>query len=199
MNKVKWLSATSALILAMGIPGCAQSAPQDAPSSAPTPPPTAAVFRPKVGDARQKPAANADFDGDWSVEWCDKTHPGSDCGGFNITLVQEDDRICGTYSGANAGLSQIDDGSPRAILGAVVRNVAILAISSARSGDIYLVRASVTDDSMQWQVLDTVLNADGDIDVIAYDDTLARQSHGAQPSEHYTAAAKDCAAQASVN
>src|SRR3546814_4050060 len=58
-------------------------------------PPTAAVFRPKVGDARQKPAANADFDGDWSVEWCDKTHPGSDCGGFNITLVQEDDRICG--------------------------------------------------------------------------------------------------------
>src|SRR3546814_1929309 len=91
------------------------------------------------------------------------------------------------------------DGSPRAILGAVVRNVAILAISSTRSGDIYLVRASVTDDSMQWQVLDTVLNADGDIDVIAYDDTLARQSHGAQPSEHYIAAAKDCAAQASVN
>src|SRR3546814_3816081 len=96
-------------------------------------------------------------------------------------------------------LSQIDDGSPRAILGAVVRNVAILAIASTRSGDIYLVRASVTDDSMQWQVLDTVLNADGDIDVIAYDDTLARQSHGAQPSEHYIAAAKDCVAQASVN
>src|SRR3546814_6739693 len=108
----------------------------------PLPPPTAVVFRPKVGDARQKPAANADFDGDWSVEWCDKTHPGSDCGGFNITLVQEDDRICGTYSGANAGLSQIDDGSPRAILGAVVRNVAILAISSTRSGDIYLDRKS---------------------------------------------------------
>src|SRR3546814_11654583 len=80
-----------------------------------------------------------------------------------------------------------DLGSPRAILGAVVRNVAILAISSTRSGDIYLVRASVTDDSMQWQVLDTVLNADGDIDVIAYDDTLARQSHGPRPSEPYIA------------
>src|SRR3546814_3877548 len=89
VDKVKWLSATSVLILAMGMLGCAQSAPQDAPSSAPTPPPTAAVFRPKVGDARQKPAANADFDGDWSVEWCDKTHPGSDCGGFNITRSEE--------------------------------------------------------------------------------------------------------------
>src|SRR3546814_17061340 len=132
VDKVKWLSATSALILAMGILGCAQSAPQDAPSSAPTPPPTAVVFRPKVGDARQKPAANADFDGDWSVEWCDKTHPGSDCGGFNFNLVQEDDRICGTYTGAKAGRSQLDDRTPCEILVAVVSNVAILAIPNTQ-------------------------------------------------------------------
>src|SRR3546814_18505139 len=76
VDKVKWLSATSVLILAMGMLGCAQSAPHAAPSSAPTPPPTAAVFRPRVGDARPTPAATADFDGDWSVEWCDTTHPG---------------------------------------------------------------------------------------------------------------------------
>src|SRR3546814_14355217 len=88
---------------------------------------------------------NADFDGDWSVEWCDKTHPGSDCGGFNITLVQQDDRICGTYSGANAGLSQIDAGSPRAILGAVVRNVAIIAILCTRSAGISIVLPPATD------------------------------------------------------
>src|SRR3546814_11640844 len=96
VDKVKWLSATSALILAMGILGCAQSAPQDAPSSAPTPPPTAVVFRPKVGDARPKPAANSNFDGDWSVEWCVNTHPGLAFGAFNIPLLLGDDRICVT-------------------------------------------------------------------------------------------------------
>src|SRR3546814_3688481 len=143
VDKVKWLSATSALILAMGILGCAQSAPQDAPSSAPTPPPTAVVFRPKVGDARQKPAANADFDGDWSVEWCDKTHPGSDFGGFNITLVQEDDRICGPYSGAPAGLSPIHDGSTREILGALVRNDANRETSPTRNVNNHLWDASM--------------------------------------------------------
>ncbi len=47
---------------------------------------------------RQKPPAvsddsiqesKTDFNGGWSVRWCDKANPKLDCGGFNITLVQD--------------------------------------------------------------------------------------------------------------
>src|SRR3546814_18450748 len=88
VDKVKWLSATSALILAMGILGCAQSAPQDAPSSAPTPPPTAVVFRPKVAADRQKPAPNAAQHGDWQGEWSVQPQPGGHVGGSNHNSLQ---------------------------------------------------------------------------------------------------------------
>ncbi|MFC7519849.1 hypothetical protein ACFQS6_05600 [Xanthomonas populi] len=45
-------------------------------------------------------AAKANFNGAWSVKWCDETNPKLDCCGFNVTLVQEGDRICGDLGGA---------------------------------------------------------------------------------------------------
>jgi hypothetical protein len=134
------------------------------------------------------------FDGEWSVQWCDKTDPRADCGGFNLSLAQNGDRLCGTYDGARARLSQIDEGDARAIHGAVVGNVAILTIESARSGDIYLVRASVQGDVLRWRMLDTVKDVDGDIDIIAYDDTLRRNSRRASVSERRTEVVRGCAA-----
>lgn len=120
-------------------------------------------------------AAKPNFSGDWFVRWCDKNAPQADCGGFSITLVQNGDRICGSYDGARVRLLQIDEGNGRSILGAVVGRVAILTIESARSGDIYLIRATVNGDSLRWRMLDTVKDVDGDIDIIAFDETLARR------------------------
>ena len=139
-------------------------------------------------------AAKPAFDGEWSVKWCDKTDPGADCGGFFLTLVQDGDRLCGTYDGARVRLSQLDEGEPRSIRGAVVGNVAVLTIESARSGDIYLVRASVQGNTLRWRILETINDVDGDIDIIAYDDTLQRKSRGAPVSERRAGAIKDCAA-----
>lgn len=139
-------------------------------------------------------AAKPVFDGEWSVRWCDKTDPGADCGGFFLTLVQKGDRLYGTYDGARVRLTQLDEGDARAIRGAIVGNVAVLTIESARSGDIYLVRASVRGDTLRWRMLDTVKNVDGDIDIIAFDDTLKREKPQSPASERRVEAIKDCAA-----
>ena len=90
--------------------------------------------------------AKSDFSGEWGVEWCDKADPKADCGGFSVSLAQEGDRLCGSYSGARVRLTQIDEGGSRAIHGVVVGDTAVLTIESGRSGAIYLVSAGVRGD-----------------------------------------------------
>lgn len=132
------------------------------------------------------------FDGEWAVEWCDKTAPEADCGGFTIALVQQGDRLCGTYDGARVRLSQLDEGGARAIHGLAIGNDAVLTIESARSGDIHLVRASVRGDAMQWRIVDTIREVDGDIDVIALDDTLRRKPERGPHSTRRTETVSAC-------
>lgn len=134
------------------------------------------------------------FDGEWSVSWCDKTDPDADCGGFIVSLVQAGDRLCGTYDGARVRLSQLDEGDPRAIHGVIVGDAAILTIESQRSGDIYLVRASVHGETLRWRVLETIKDVEGDIDIIAHDDALQRQSRRLPVSERRAEVVKACAA-----
>ena len=128
-------------------------------------------------------AAKAGFDGEWSVKWCDQTDPQADCGGFYVSLVQDGDRLCGSYNGARVRLSQIDDGGSRAIRGVVVGDTAVLTIESGRSGAIYLVSAGVRGDRMRWMMRDTVREADQDIDIIATDDQLERRLPGNEVTE----------------
>lgn len=118
-------------------------------------------------------SANADFNGGWSVKWCDKKNPKLDCGGFNITLVQEGDRICGDFGGALVNLRQTDEGS---IIGTVAGNTAVLAVESMRSQTIVLVRADHQGGTLHWKVTDNIKRGGTDIDVIALDDILARDS-----------------------
>ncbi len=44
------------------------------------------------------------FSGAWSVQWCSKTDPSIDCGGFNVSLVQRNEAICGDFGGALVSL-----------------------------------------------------------------------------------------------
>lgn len=139
----------------------------------------------------ERPAKLA-FDGDWSVQWCDKTSPEAECGGFHLSLVQQGDRLCGTYDGARVRLSQLDEGGARAIRGVVIGNDAVMSIESGRSGDIYLVRARVRGDKMHWRIVDTVHDNEGDIDIIALDDTLRRNPSKGRPSARRSEAVSAC-------
>lgn len=122
------------------------------------------------------PAGVGSFDGSWQVKWCHPTRADLDCGGFSITLVEKQERICGTYDGARANLHQIDEGAPDSIKGARIGNTAILAVESARSGAIYLIRADLTPNGLAWKYVDEVREPDSDIDIIAMDEVLSRNT-----------------------
>ena len=94
-----------------------------------------------------------------------------DCGGFNVSLVQRNESICGDFDGALVGLRQVDEGT---VVGSAVGDTAILAVESLRSQAILLVRAERSGDTLRWKVIDDVKRGVGDIDVIALDDILIR-------------------------
>jgi hypothetical protein len=119
----------------------------------------------------------SNFSGGWSVKWCDRSNPKLDCGGFNISLVQEGNRLCGDFGGALVNLRQIDDGQ---IVGVVVGDTAILTIQSNRNNSINLVRAELQASRLKWRVVDQVRQGDsGDTDVIATNDELVRDERQA--------------------
>ncbi len=120
-----------------------------------------------------KSAPSADFSGNWSVKWCDRSNPKLDCGGFNLSLVQEGTRLCGDFGGALVNLRQIDDGQ---VVGTVVGSTAVLTIQSNRNGSISLARAELHNNTLNWQVVDEVRQGDnGDTDVISTKDELKRE------------------------
>lgn len=120
-------------------------------------------------------AAKADFNGSWSVQWCDKTDPDADCGGFDVDLTQVGDKISGESFGARARLSQIDEGG--VVHGIAIGNTAILTIESMRSGGIYLVEATIDGRCMRWKMRDTIRRSERDIDIIAGEDVLTKSSN----------------------
>lgn len=121
--------------------------------------------------ANSTAGAAGNFDGDWSVEWCDTSHSEWDCGGFDISLVQEGERLCGDFGGQRVDLSQIDEGD---IVGTVVGNTAILAVKSLRSGRIALVRADLDGHQLRWKDVDSIDRGGDDINLIAGDAVLSR-------------------------
>ncbi|MBD9478859.1 hypothetical protein [Pseudoxanthomonas sp. PXM02] len=123
-------------------------------------------------------AAKPDFNGDWSVKWCDRTNPALDCGGFSVTLVQEGDRICGDFGGALVNLRQIDDGS---VIGAAVGNTAVMAVESYRNGSIALVRATLEGSELHWREVDSIRRGGTDIAIIATNDVLVKSEETPSP------------------
>lgn len=136
-----------------------------------------------VGCASTSPAhaVKADFNGSWSVQWCDKTDPDADCGGFDVHLTQVDDTISGESFGARVRLSQIDEGG--VVHGIAIGNTAILTIESMRSGGIYLVEATIDGRCMHWKMRDTVRRSERDIDIIAGEDLLTKASNASSNNE----------------
>ena len=173
MDKIKWIISTSLLALALAADGYAQSAPQQA-SSIEQSRDAASALPTSASDAvAPLPSADTDFSGIWSVQWCDKTDPEADCGGFDIDLTQAGDKISGDAFGARVRLAQIDEGG--IIHGIAVGNTAILTIESLRSGGIYLIKAAVDGNCMRWEMRDTIRKAERDIDIIASDDVLTKR------------------------
>ncbi|MGY1457152.1 hypothetical protein ACW5F0_00635 [Luteimonas sp. A534] len=164
MEVAKRIPVAGVLLLALIAGGCSQSAAQ---RTADTETPRDAS---KALATLAATPAPADLGGNWSVEWCDRSQPDLDCGGFNVTLVQDGEKLCGDYGGALVNQRQVDEGD---IVGTVVGNTAVLAVESGRNGMIALVRAELHGGALHWREVDNIRRGDTDTAVIATDDTLA--------------------------
>ena len=102
-------------------------------------------------------AAKPDFNGPWSVKWCDKAQPDRECGGFSLYLVQEGERICGEHQVATAGLARLDEGQPGTVLGTVSGNKATVVIDATRSGAKYLATAERSGNRLKWRIVGMVV------------------------------------------
>lgn len=119
--------------------------------------------------------AKGTFTGAWSVQWCDKSQPAADCGGFTVYLVEQGGRICGAHDGASPGLSRLDEGGDRSVLGMAVGSTAVLTVQSGRSGGVSLVTVKRQRDALNWLRTETVTQGNGDTDVIANKAVLRRE------------------------
>ena len=135
--------------------------------------------------------SKANFSGGWSVKWCDKKNPKLDCGGFNITLIQDGDRICGDFGGALVNLRQVDEGT---IIGTVVGNTAVLAVESLRNQEIVLVRAELHGNALNWKEVDNIKRGGNDISIIATDDVLKKDIQSTSASKKNHVSKKNCGA-----
>lgn len=124
---------------------------------------------PAQHDATTPAAPPPDFNGTWSTQWCDRSRPDLDCGGFWVTLVQTGDTLCGDFSGALVNLRQVDEGD---LTGRVEDGVALLDVRSGRNDSIIRVRATRVGADLHWKDAGTIREGGSDISVIALDDVL---------------------------
>ena len=105
-------------------------------------------------------AAKQDFNGAWSAQWCDKSNPQSECGKFDLYLVQDGERICGQHFVATPGLSKLDEGDPGSVHGVSYGRQATLVIESARDGSKYAATAELTQTGMKWNLVEMIASGD---------------------------------------
>lgn len=142
------LASAAFFVLVLAGAGCAGTAQRDATTATPE---------------------RSDFSGTWSTQWCDRTRPDLDCGGFRVTLVQKGDTLCGDFSGALVNLRQVDEGD---LSGRVEDGVALLDVRSGRNGSVVRVRITRVGANLHWKDEGTVREGGSDISVIALDDVL---------------------------
>lgn len=119
----------------------------------------------------------ADLSGVWGSDRCGESDQEASCGTFVLYLVQNKDRICGSYFGGRAHLSQVDEGEPRSVLGVVVGNTAVVSIESGRNGAIYLGSARKSGGTLHWQTAETIKKpSSDDVDLIASSQSMKRKT-----------------------
>lgn len=123
--------------------------------------------------ASAAPAKGA-FTGAWSVQWCDKSRPAADCGGFTVYLLEQGGRICGAHDGATPGLTRLDEGKDNSVVGTAVGSAAVLTIQSGRSESVSLATVKRQRDALDWVRTETITKGNGDTDVIANKAVLRR-------------------------
>ena len=139
-----------------------------------------ASFGATCGDANSAQAAESRFEGVWSAKWCDANAPQRECGAFEIVLLRERERLCGTHSAATLGLSRIDEGDAASVVGVETgpkSDTASLVLTSSRNGAKYLATATLRGDRLQWRIHGMIAPGLSDEPtIVPYEMTLRRDA-----------------------
>lgn len=138
------------------------------------------------------PAAKGPFAGTWAIQWCDTSRPTVDCGGFTVDLLQRGSRICGSHGAATAGLTRVDEGNGRSILGTVVGSTAVLTVRSGRSGAIALVTIKRQRGALQWTRTEEIEEGSSGEDLIAVNAVLKPVKPSESAKQQFEATRSSC-------
>jgi len=104
------------------------------------------------------------FTGTWKSDKChyDKSQSIMSCFNFTLYLLQTGKNICGAHMAGeywgppddvhrNAGRQ--NEGYPGSIIGSVINDTATIVFRSGRSGEYYLVKATIDHGKIKWNVI----------------------------------------------
>jgi hypothetical protein len=107
-------------------------------------------------------AAPMSFAGAWREEKCFR-EPGDQeekCFVSQVYLVQNGERLCGSHFFMHAN-TNMDESDGVSLVGTVVGNTFVAAITSARNESQHLGRGRIARNKLQWRVIDRIRKGDG--------------------------------------
>ena len=108
-------------------------------------------------------AANAEpgFTGTWTIDLRTPTErtQKTECGTASFTLVERKTRVSGSHSMATAGCGRLNEGPQESVKGVVVGRTAVLVVTSARNGAVYLGTATLRNGALHWQVVEVLISS----------------------------------------
>jgi hypothetical protein len=101
----------------------------------------------------------------------------AECGSATFELVQTGDLITGDHSFATVDCGRVNEGGPGTVKGVVIGNTAVLVVTSGRTGDVIMGKATLRGDLMDWDQLRDVktVEPEGDSPLILGKATLRRE------------------------
>lgn len=120
-------------------------------------------------------AGPGSFTGAWTEETCHKEQGDQDqkCFVSTLYLVQQGERVCGSHFFMHAN-TNMDEGDGISLIGTVVGNTMVAAITSARDESKYLGRARVVKNRLHWRVVEKIQNGNGGLDPYIWSADLSR-------------------------
>jgi len=103
-------------------------------------------------------AAPPEFSGDWVMDLRTPAEQTSqlECGGARFQLSQSGSRIVGSHDMVTVGCGRLNEGGDGTVRGVVVKDVAVLVVTSGRNGAVVMGTAQLRAGALHWETLEEI-------------------------------------------
>ncbi len=107
-------------------------------------------------------ASGVDYSGVWAIDLrsVEQKTQKAECGSAHFALTQDGDIVTGSHAFNAVGCGRANEGGPETVKGLVVGGVAVLVVTSSRTGDMAMGKAVRKGNGLQWNVVHTFQNCD---------------------------------------